>query len=312
MAITNYNRIINLKFFSVSDKVNPAVTIECPARGRKPHIEITGQYLASDVSQSFNIRVRNLYLDLTESDYTLLEVEAGYENNLSVAFRGTIIYMFKESPGPESVTVIQCLLAEPVLWQNKNVNIDLEDNILLKDVLDEFCKQIGYPEPIVSSSIAYLPANESQLTLYGKAEKVLNDIKVRFNLNDDIIITVSDARVTARKKNEGNAVWEIPITFMTSPPQLVGGGENSVTATFTSLWIPDMRPGDIAIFNTKYYTASQMVSYKQDTIRMMVISIQVQFSTVGGNNQMICKGSVIPQQTNAPQSRLLTDGDTIG
>lgn len=295
MAVNNYNRIINLKFFSASDTINPAVTIECPARGRKPSIDITGQYLASDISQSFNIRVRNLYLDLAENNYTLLEVEAGYENNVSVAFRGTIIYMFKESPGPESVTVIQCLLADASLWIKKDLNIYLEENITLKNVLNEFCKKLGYPEPMVSSSIANLQANESQLTMYGKAEKVLNDIKTRFNLDDDVLIIVSDTRVTAYKKGEAKPTKEVAINFMSSPPNLIGGGENSVTANFTALWIPDLRPGDVVTFNTKYYSTSKMVSYKQDQIKMEIAAIQVQFSTVTGNNQMLCKGIVIPE-----------------
>lgn len=299
MAITNFNRIINLKFYSANEPSIPAYVITCPARGRKPNIEITGQYLASDISQSFNIRVRNLYLDLTENNYTMLEVEAGYENNLTVAFRGTIIYAFKESPGPESVTVIQCLLADSSLWTNKSININFDENITLKNVLDEFCKQLGYPEPMIAQSVASLAAKESQLNLYGKAEKVLNDIKIRFNVNDNLIITVTDTRVVAYEKNTLSPTREIPVSFLSSPPQLIGGGENSVTASFTALWIPDLRPGDVVTINTQYYSTSNMLAFKQDKIKMMINAIEVQFSTTAKNNQMRCKGSVIPQNNGA-------------
>lgn len=317
VKVTNFNRIITLKFYASNknkssklsiggtfnaptvDYSTPAFVIQCPKRGQKPDIEITGQYLASSVAQSFNIRVRNLYLDLSENNYTQIEVIAGYENNLTVAFRGTILYAFKESPGPQSTTVIQCLMADVNPWLTAMVNLNITENVTLENTLKEFCKQLSFPEPRVSSSVASITAPEKQLVLCGQASSVFDEIKARFNLTDDILLTIEGDQINAYKKDEGKSARTITLYFLSAPPQLVGGGENSVVANITAPWKPELRPGDIVNFSAQYYSTSSVMMAKQTDITMRVNTISVQFATVKGNNQMTVNGTIIPKQKSS-------------
>lgn len=303
MAIENFNRIINLKFYSPSDKQIPAETITCPVRGRKPYIEITGQYIASDVSQVFNVVIRNLYLDFTEHQYTELEVEAGYEGNVVIAFRGSILYALKESPGPESKTVIQCQLCDVTALQGKIVNIEIaDDNTTLKDVLTEFCRQTGYPSPAVSDAAGALTSGEGGIMLYGRVTDVLSEIKKRYDRNGDLRVLIDSISISAYLDGEDKPIKKDILTFLSAPPQLVGGGENAVVATIVAPWRPDLRPGDVITFDTDYYTTVHILGYRQKTITMQIATIQVHFSTCKGANQMTVIGNVIPNKEGSNES----------
>lgn len=299
--IKNYNRIINLKFYNTRNDKRPGYEITCPLRGRKPDIEITCQLLPSAIAQAINIRVKNLYLDLAQNSYAFIEVEAGYEGNLTLAFRGSILYMFRESPGPQSTTVIECLLSDLGNWQDTYLDIDVDQNATLKDIMEEVSNKLGLAPPIISEAVAGRTIKENQFALVGKAVTVVNEIKNRFSFTGPkadngagLVIVYDEPRFKVYEEGQSanfHNKWNL--NLLSTPPQLVGGGSQAVVATITAPWVPNMKPGDEVTINTNYYTTSHVIVYSQPQITMLINTMTIHFSTVKGINEMILQGSVI-------------------
>ena len=92
MAVKNqWNKIISIKFFKGNIEL-PQYEIKCPTYGRKPDIEITGQFATDDLLPAFNVKIKNLYMDAPNGTDINMQIKAGYEGSLQT-FTGSLLSM---------------------------------------------------------------------------------------------------------------------------------------------------------------------------------------------------------------------------
>lgn len=288
----NFNKIINLYFLSSSGIKDERASIVCPTKGRKPYIEIVGQFAPQDITKAINIKIKNLYMDFSKNKYQRVVVEAGYLNGRKVAIEGDILYMFQSTPGPESETIIQCLGVKYEPWIKKTVNLDFSKGCTILQVLSEISKILGFKSPTVSSSITQ--AITVPFYFNGLIKDVIPEIKKTFSsIYKNLMITINDDRISAFLLGEPKPTKTHILNYLSSPPQIVGGGDNSVSVTVTAPWSPTIRPGDKVIVNTGFYTTTNSLLNTQEQMTIQVNTLDFHFSTVGSINQMKIMGTKV-------------------
>ena len=289
----NFNRIITVKFFSKDADGKKAAAadyvINCPTYGRKPNIEISGLWNGSTSIPTFNLKIRNLYIKDRLEQYQFIEVIAGYQNNLKT-FSGQISYMFTESPGPESVTVIMCMFGSLDTWLNTKVSLNYKSGFKFETVFNEIAQALG-KTPEISDSIKTLSSN-AKLQFDGLAKDSLEKLKKCYTKL--ITITPQENKLLAYVSGEEQDMGlKIDLKVLTAPPQLIGGTDNVVTVTVISLWNPKITPGTVVSFNAKYYSTTLAMSSSADMYKIKVTSVNFHFSTVHGGNEMTLIGNKV-------------------
>lgn len=292
MGLMTFNKIINIKFLTDAGIEEPLASIICPEKGRKPNIEIVGQLAPQDITKAINVKIKNLYMDSPSNKYQRIRIEAGYTNSKKFVLEGDILYMFQSSPGPESETVIQCLGVKYEPWLNKTINLSYDKGCTVWQVLKEISKTLGFKSPTVSSSITQI----INVPFYfnGLVKDVVPEIKKAFSsVYKNLMITINDDRISAFLLGESVVARTHKLNYLSSPPQIVGGGDNSVTVTVTAPWSPEIRPGDKVIVDTGFYTTSHSLSNTQEQMTIQVNTLDFHFSTVGSINQMTIMGTKV-------------------
>ena len=290
----NFNRIINLSFLvnKGGDKGEykkiSNLDIKCPLRGRKPSIEITGSFSPDDCLPPFNVTVKNLYMDIPESQYPQIEVEAGYENSLQT-FRGTILSMYQESPGPESTTVIQCYTGTTKTWLDEIVTLQLDEGFKLTDALQKIADSMGL-RTVYSDSVKQM-VSKTSIQFEGKPQDAIAKLKTMFSV-EKLIVTVRTDELRAYSQNDTKGLNDVELKFLSSPPQQAAGSNGIVYATLVAPWIPTLRPGDKVTYNAWQFMKAFSVS-KQEKASIIVNSIQFHFGTTGSVNQMTIQGYAV-------------------
>lgn len=294
-VIDNYNRVISIYFFSRIKKGESYVkadeyseAIICPENGRKPSIVINGLSTQSESVPMFNITIKNLYMDDIASRYPYIEVEAGYKGKTQ-RFSATILYAFTESPGPEGQTVIQCIQGNADSWLSSTVKISLKEGSSLNDAVNVIAKALGANAEL-SEKLKSITLNDPFI-FEGKAKDAIAALKNHFT--KEINIKLQGNTLTASLNAEDNGDVPIEIPFLTTPAQLVGGENRSVLATITSLWNPEVKPGVKVKFNAAYYSTKGVLVNKSDELVMTVNTVQFQFATAKGGNQMTVTGQIL-------------------
>lgn len=287
--ITNYNRIISLRFFSANGTEMTDKAIKCPAFGRKPNIEISGLWTTETCVPTFNIKIRNLYMENIQDQYPTVEVEAGYYGQ-TVKFRGQITYMFTESPGPESSTVIMCQTGNFGDWLVGNVKIkQAKPGFQFSDAFSQIAKALGMTTVMSNGVKTITSVDAFQFT--GKAKDALEILKKHFK--EEIVIVPNGSQLQAYLVTESIGVVPLHIPFLTTPAQLIGGFENEVCATIASLWNPQIVPGSLVSFDNDYYSTKLAMTSKKSKLKMSVTKVNFSFSTTRGGNEMTLMGQVI-------------------
>lgn len=288
MDLENYNRIINLYFLDSNNVV--AAMVKCGKTGRKPNIEITGQFTEEDVVPVFNITIKNFYLNRDVGKYQKLRVEAGYQGNLCNAFEGTIFYMYTETPGPDATTVIQCGAGNFNEWLTQTVNINLPAGYSLKSAITLIADKVGCSAVYTDSTLQAL-TSKAPLQEQGFVRQALFKLKEIFNID----VAISSNQIIVSKKAEESAPTTVPISidFMSAPMQIVGGAKAQSTVTITAPWNPKIKIGDLISFPTKYYTTTgYALTTSGNKGIAQVISLQFHFSTAGRVNQMVITAAI--------------------
>lgn len=295
MGVTFFNKIINIDFLRDG---KPVVSIVCPKLGRKPSIEITGQYTAHSCLETMNIRVKNLYLETIGTDFPAVRVTAGYEG-ATTEFEGQIFSMYQESPGPESSTVIQVTYGDLDKFLNKTISGSVKAGGSLSDALALIQTALGTNESKIDPTAAKMKT-ETKLFLDGTAREALQNIKKAF---PEACVSVSRNQIIAISLKEppsGPAAADIP--FMSAPVQLTGGKDNAVSAVVTAPWNPRIRCNEIVSFPAKYYGGKSGVKSADSRQKMVPSSVQFQFSTTGTANKMVLTGPILQEKNTTGAS----------
>ena len=285
MGMKLFNKIINLEF--LDDKGNTVASIKCPKKGRKPSIEINGQFTNVDTLETMNIKVKNLVLDGVGSDFPTVRVTAGYDDS-TTTFDCQVFSMYQDSPGPESVTTIQCVVGKLDSFLTKSVSGRVEEGGSLEDALKLVSNALGFDAPAIDPAAAKMKT-ETQLCFDGMAREALKKIKAAFPL---AVISVSDNRLKVFSIDEPPTEAVNRIQYMSAPVQLSGGKDNPVDAVVTAPWVPSLRCGSVVEFPTKFYGGKGGVSNIKEWLKMEPYSIQIQFMTSGTANKMVVRGTV--------------------
>lgn len=296
-VIDNYNRIISVYFYPrVTDahgnvgkgQVNLSSSIVCPENGRKPNITINGLFTTDECVPMFNLTIKNLYLDNIAARYPFIRVEAGYKGNIQ-PFEATILYSFTESPGPEGETVIHCIQANAPAWLSTTLKIDLKEGFAFSDALDAIAGALGAktsPSEGVKSLVS-----KDKFVFEGMAKDAIQELKKHFIPEINIKLMEDTLYASIDAEDIGGSPIDLP--FLTTPPQLVGGKNNSVLATIQTLWNPKIKPGSKVSFYASYYSTQSVMANVKEKLTMNVNTVQFQFSTTKGGNQMTLTGQII-------------------
>lgn len=289
MALENYNRIINLIFYR---KVGMPIVIKCPVKGRKPSIEITGNFTTKSYLPAFNLTIKNLYLDLKGEQYTKLRVEAGYYGN-TTTFEGSILTMYQEEPGPEGMTIIQCMTGQIQSWLDAVVHMTYEKGTPLPTVLTEIGKNINTYGLLTGKKAGALVMPET-FEFDGTARDAIQKIEKIF-CNKNLSIFVRDNRLCSICLTQDDTVQVHTLQYMSAPPQENTGDENGTYyTTVTAPWIPKLAVGDKLRIPSRVYMRNFMaVGNVKGTQIIQVTAISFHFGTTGGTNSMTVQGFLV-------------------
>lgn len=272
-----YNKIINLEILSkigLTKKI-----IKTPLKGRKPQIQISGSIVSDGMVSSFEVRVTNLYADDIEVGDGV-RITAGYESQLSKAIEGVITAAYTENPGPDRVTVLMCQLANFESWNNSTLDLHLLSFFTLSEALNKISKALGFQTAYVHLDLMAKTSN-TPLDFGGCAKDAIGQVKERF---EGVNIVVYNNRIWAYPdKYQISNTYTIP--YLKSPPQFMAG-----SCTITAPWNPNIKPGDIVIIPINFYSMSMNSKVSN---KIQVLTIDFDFDTTGGANEMNITGSAI-------------------
>ena len=287
-SLERFNRIIDLTFFTNTGQVRRVI---CPRRGRKPSIEINGTYTDRSTLTTLNIAVKNLYLDLTDTTYTKLRIDAGYEGN-TVPIEGTIQTIYQESPGPDGTTVIQLQLAKLGDWLDEYIDLNYEAGTPLVTVLNSIKTKLKISQLKTGVEAVTLKL-ENPFLHHGAAREAITKLESIFE-DKELSIFVRSNRLCAVCGNKDIAKVHV-LQYMSAPAQPNTGGEKGTYyTTITAPWMPELDLFDELIIPTRTYVKDfKLVAgvIKKQKIRVSKLSFH--FSTTGSANQMTIQGSII-------------------
>ena len=284
-----FGRRINIEFSG--DGMSP-ITINCPATGIKPDIEIQGVYNQSDTMNDFSIRIKNLYVSGL-SDYSRIKVWAGYRDKMVLCVEGEVSFMYTETPGPDRVTVVSCRLGDFNAWTSKYVNLSYGQPVRLLDILKSLSDALGFGSPIIDPKLVL-----QTLPFFFHIGRASGAVHYLTELMPDVSITCQNNRLTAwKQKHEGDSKTDgstsltgtrtFYINNLTTPPAIMG---NSVT--ISAPWMPDLRPGDYVYFPTTFYSRDYAAMDVGEMGFMQVLVMNFHFSTVSDVNEMQLEGVI--------------------
>lgn len=289
MGLKLFNKIIHLEF--LDDNGNVKTAIKCPKKGRKPSIEITGQFTETGCVPALNIRVKNLYIEEIGGDFPAVRVTAGYDDSTST-FDCSVFNMYQEAPGPESMVVIQAILGGHLdKFLNNTVSGLVQEGGSLEDAIKIVSDAFEFDAPYIDKKASKLKT-ETQLCLDGTAREALRKIKEAF---PSIVTTIASNKIKVYSLDDLPQEAVSRIDYMSAPVQLTGGKNNVTSAVVTGPWVPSLRCGEPVEFPTKFYAGRTGVSSSSGMTVMTPNNIQFQFSTTGTANKMVVTGAVVKE-----------------
>lgn len=284
---TNFNKIIDVTITSSSGE---EIKIICPKSGRKPNIEVTGTLFTDNNIPQFNIIIKNFYIAPSQDkEYSKVTVWMGYADGKHIAFTGSIFFMYQDSPGPESSTVIQCMSGSLTPWLTSNINASLAAGYTLEQVVTLINNKLGYKKtPYFKKDIKNKTSAEP-LEYNENINGLIAKIRERFSV---ILITIND-QLVVYPVGEAHGLVRHEIKFLSAPPVFQGGGDTQSYAQITAPYNPDIKPGDeVTVYSSVYKTRTGLTNVSSKTT-IAVANVQFHFSTVGTVNQMVIEGPPI-------------------
>ena len=288
--IPQYNRIIDLTL-ETSGVFTQQLKIQCPRRGRKPSIEINAKYAGNSTLYAFNVKVKNLYLDLINKQYAKIKLKVGYENN-TIDMEGSILSIYQESPGPEGSTIIQCQDSGTfTTWLDAKLQVYFEAGTTLGDILEKIKEAIGANQVMMGTKARTL----SLKTIFyhdGTAREALEKLEKVF-MDDNLHAFLRNDMICAICYTSNDYVESFKLDYMSAPPQPnAGTSERTAYTTVTAPWIPQLKIGDrLEIPQATYMRYLTTVNAKgKATQFIQVTAMSLHFGTTGGINSMTVQG----------------------
>lgn len=276
-VLYNYSRRINLTF--LNEETGAEFKIECPAKGRKPNIQISGTLLPVDYMSDVEIRVVNLYIERGQT-FQKVRVEAGYENSMSIAFEGEITNIYDESPGPEKVTVINCTQGKIKNMLSNIIALNLEKGFTLNSALSQIAKAAELDAPVITFTDT--ETGGSPFTFNGTVQEALHQLSPLF---PSVTLMFTDRTIKAVKNEISPSEKAKPIKFLQSPPQVTG-----TVVIIKAPFDPAIKPGDVVTVQNVSYMTKRTISVGTLMNQYRINSVEFRFSTVQGSNQMTLQG----------------------
>lgn len=284
-----FDRIIDIELTETSGRV---LTIACPRKGRKPAIEVSGNFFANTV-QNASLKMTNFYpdkpLNAGNEDgavYSWIKIYAGYANGDTTVIEGQAFVSYTESPGPDGVTVITFFTGPLDPLKNVVLNANWKENTSINSVVDDICSKLSQGSSIKIERKSYVSDNvkvgEGGLSVSSNFAEIAAKLSKVYNLKvyaEGKYIIVCDAEL--------GKTDEYTLNFVTSIKKSGAG------YTIIAPWIPGIRQNDTVILDAKYYTVENYggIAVKFGK-RFTVITASFEFSTVGDKNTMtlLCVG----------------------
>lgn len=276
-----FDKIVKIELFTENPPgPTPADVVECPKTGIKPNITISGTWVASNVLKSLQVRIINFYPSLPMSSYRWIRVTAGYSHGDTATWEGMVFVAHQESPSPDGVTLFTFEVGFTAGFLNADIkinqNLGVTRNAIYSDILSQL--KTAYPGiPWVISNNA--PDEETEgYNNQGKLSDILLDLKARWKIN----YTLEGCNLVIYEPKQGREEI-VDINYFSSPPVADASG-----ITFVAPWVPKLAPGMKVRIDPKYFRqtfAGKFVTYNPDGL-MKVQTIDIQFNTVTGQNQM--------------------------
>lgn len=270
--VYNFNRIIDLSFRL---KTGREIVVNTPRHGRKPAIDISGQFLPNGNASNFRVSVTNLYTDSIVDILTSIEVRAGYGDCLFVACSGTVANVYTETPGPDKVTVFECVTAKYSEWLEATANISLSAGFTVSQFVETVAKALGYNATVIDSGVASISC-PFPFMFNGKVSEALRRFKRSL---PDVGITTEGDKLRVFSVSKAPKIYGVHVLkLLSQAPQFSGG-----TVSLVLPWQPNIKPGDVVQFPVDFGKKSLGALTFNSAI---VDTIDFSFSTVGDNNQM--------------------------
>lgn len=300
LKLERFNRIIDISFVETATRYDGselrtqshASSIICPRRGRKPTIEINGTYTTKNYMPTFNLTVKNLYLDLQGKQYSKVKIRAGYENQL-ITIEGNILTMYQEQPGPEGRTVIQCMYGNVQQWLDTMVDLQFDKGAALTDVLDAIKTKLNASDVKYGEKARTLSLKEP-LQMNGSAREALDVLKKRFE-EERLALFIRGTVICAICLTAGDHIGTAKLQYMSAPPQENTGDEaGAYYTTITAPWMPELSIGDVLeIPATVYIRNFGTVGGAAKTQKIQVTGLSFHFGTTGTTNSMTVQGFMV-------------------
>lgn len=288
LELKDFNRIIDITFYTAGGL---PTTIRCPRHGRKPTIEITGTYSTRGYLQTFNLTIKNLYLDLQTEQYSDIKVKAGYANNL-ITIEGTILTMYQEAPGPDGRTVIQCQPGNLQQWLDTTVNLNFDAGTSITDILDTIKDKLGASQTKPGDNAKALTLKEPFM-YNGAARDAMKALENKFK-EYNLVVFLRNSTVYAECLAKRDHIGIKVLKFMSSPPQPNTGGEaGTYYTTVTAPWMPDLQLFDILEIPSRVYVRNFGLVGTGKTQRIQVTTLSFHFGTTGSVNSMTVQGFLV-------------------
>lgn len=287
----NYNRIIDLTLITSDNKEKH---ITCPRHGRKPAIEINGNYTTANSLPAFNVTVKNLYLEIKDQNYSRLKVTAGYADGSTDTFEGSIMSLYQESPGPEGQTVIQCYMGQAQNWLDANVDLNYEPGTTLQTILEDLQKTLKATGVRTGQFKAKYLQIKDKFEWNATARGALTKLQKTFE-DDGLVVFVRNNYLCAVCAPGADYINAHNLEYLSAPPQEnVGGEDGAYYTTVTAPWNPELRIGDILRIPSKVYIRNLVqVGGASKTQTIQVTTISFHFSTTGSANSMTVQGFAV-------------------
>ena len=242
------------------------------AYGVKQEISVSGTFLPGTFSTNIELRIVNLYSD-DFTNYKELEIEAGYLRTAGIwtptknagVISGKIMNAFRESPGPDGVTVFQVLVGnyEAV---NSNFALDIEEGEKLSAVLKKIESGYNAIDPLSQIKINTTPGfdkvifpsvikgeNGNVKTHIERVQEIMRSTGPVGGKGKDCFLVTTEGEVFncffGNKEQDGVSDSAVVkrVENVSSPPRVDGG-----KFSFVAPWDPSLRCGDLIEINPAF------------------------------------------------------------
>lgn len=281
-----FDRFINLY---LTDSNGVQTSVLTPRTGRKPHIQISGSAIQSNVLPSVSVKVANFYSSTSIADMSSISIEAGYYNSSMgrTTLRGKLNdmgvgWVYQESPSPDGITNFNFMVGDYGTWTTANCTLSYPEGAgrTVESLLKEAVSDLGL-NVVAGPRVQSLIWNAKV-----EASGSVKDFVMSLANQKGFIVQVWGSDLLAYFQSEGHSTSRVPkdITFMASPPQK----QSPVSISFVAPWRPDIRCGDLIKINPQYAKQSyggSLANSDADTT-YVVTTMEFDFSTVDSTNTM--------------------------